>query len=80
MRAYVSQAYDNCRTHRYWPAPVLVAGAVIAGATSASPGCHDEGCWLPQLTAGSSLGAVGSALLLTAGILQATSVHDAEVR
>lgn len=48
---------------------VLAVGAIAAGAASNSSGCHDESCWLPQLTAGATLGALGGSLAITGGAL-----------
>jgi hypothetical protein len=48
---------------------VLAVGAGIAGATANQPGCHDEGCWFPQLTAGLTFGTLGAVLLATGGAM-----------
>jgi hypothetical protein len=46
---------------------VLSVGAIIAGAAANPSGCHDETCWLGQMTAGVTLGALGGSLAITGG-------------
>jgi hypothetical protein len=48
---------------------VFAVGAIAAGAASNPSGCHDESCWLPQLTAGATLGSLGGSLAITGGAL-----------
>lgn len=48
---------------------VFAIGAIAAGAASNPPGCHDEDCWLPQMTAGLSFGSAGAALLIAGGAM-----------
>ncbi|MGZ3406458.1 MAG: hypothetical protein ACXVAN_08460 [Polyangia bacterium] len=48
---------------------VFAVGAIAAGAASNPSGCHDESCWLPQLTAGLTLGVFGGSLAITGAAL-----------
>jgi hypothetical protein len=47
----------------------LALGAVIAAVTGDPPGCHDETCWMPRLTAGLTLGILGGALVVAGGAM-----------
>jgi hypothetical protein len=54
----------------------LVTWFVIPGPA----GCHDEGCWLPQLAAGTSLLAIGGSTMVTGAILAGASGRSVEER
>lgn len=59
---------------------VLSSGAIVAGILPEQPGCHDEACWLPKLSAGVTLGTAGGISLIVGAVLTGISLRDAEVR
>jgi hypothetical protein len=59
---------------------VLAAAGIGAGLSAYAPCTGDEGCWLPQMVAGSTLGAIGGLSMIIGGSVAGASLHDAEVR
>jgi hypothetical protein len=59
---------------------VLAAAGIGAGLSAYAPCSGDEGCWLPQLVTGSTLGTIGGVSMIIGGVVAASTVRDAEVR